>query len=358
MTPSRDVDVRNTFSDEEVERLYRDGFVIFRNVVPEHKVRAARRANFEAIGKARGAALAVARGADDESSRQAIMDTARTGEDERILRLFSDTPLRPLIESALGGPAVSPRGAQLATTFPTEPGEHVNESGYPDIDTPFHGWHGHLDGLWNGHNGTHQRVDVPMTPAQRSKWEQSPGTNSAPRTYPEHNSNIANFTALLGVALSDQRAEGIGNLGLLAGAHHHFEAFFRRQRELGGPLGPDGPDWPRVHNEAPNGAGLRHYPEAIREAFANDAARTPDGRVWPRPTYVDLAPGDAVLALHAVPHCATLVDNDEPRIMVYFRIRPESRPPGNEVVYPDALCNIWHEWPGLRDRIVPLKAAQ
>ena len=46
-----------------------------------------------------------------------------------------------------------------------------------------------------------------------------------------------------------------------------IEAFFKMQLEKGGPFGPDGPGWPRENNQAPNGHGLRHYPDAVREAF-------------------------------------------------------------------------------------------
>lgn len=259
--------------------------------------------------------------------------------------LFNETPLKPLLEAAFADSIAPARGAQVATLFPSDPGDDVNESGYRDCDTPFHGWVGHLDGLWNG--GTRPpSIGVELTAEARAAWYGENGTNTVARTNPG-GINIWNFTALVGVALSDQTQEGAGNLGVLRGAHHHIEAFFRSQRAAGGPLGPDGPDWPREHLEAPNRHGLRHYPEAVREAFVDGAARTADGRIWPRPTFMRLAPGDAVVVLHATPHGGSRVAAADPRQMVYFRVQPAGRPETMRRWYADALCDNWLEWRGL-----------
>ena len=37
------------------------------------------------------------------------------------------------------------------------------------------------------------------------------------------------------------------------GAHHAVQAFFRMQRAKGGPLGPEGPGWPRVERDEESG---------------------------------------------------------------------------------------------------------
>ena len=251
-------------------------------------------------------------------------------------------------EEALG-PVAPAAGCQLASRFPTEPSDRVNEAGYRDRDTPFFGWHGHLDGLWNGATATHQDVNEPMNAAQLAAWHQQPSRNGCRKAFPEHGANITGFTALVAVALSDQTAEGAGNVGLLKGAHHEMERFFRHQRDAGGPLGPDGPNWDRIDESAPNGAGLRHYPDAVRQAFAPHGTTTADGKFWPRPTLLRLAPGDAAIVLHLTPHSATRVHGDEPRLMGYFRVAAEARPAANKRVYPDALCDIWREWPGMAE---------
>ena len=86
-----------------------------------------------------------------------------------------------------------------------------------------------------------------------------------------------------------------------------MEEFFRMQDESGGPMGPGGPFWPREDRNAPNGHGVRHYPDFVREdAAAREGAEyTTDGKMWPKPTEVRLAPGDAAIILYHVPHNAT-----------------------------------------------------
>lgn len=322
---------------DQKRALYRDGFVVLREFVDQDRVARARRLVLENLDRRRDG------GANDRRARR-----SNPGLSPIVLGLFNDSGLRDLLDEALG-PVGAARGCQLATRLPAEPGEQVNESGYRDRDTPFRGWHGHLDGLWNGATRIHQHVDRAMTPAETDAWNQEPSSNGCRKAFPDLGTNLRNFAALVAVALSDQTAEGAGNFGVLKGAHHHIERFFRDQREAGGPLGPDGPNWERIDRDAPNGCGLRHYPDAVRLAFAKDAYRTPDGKLWPKPTLLRMAPGDAAIVLHAVPHGATRVAVSEPRLMAFFRVTPLARPEGNRAVYPDALCDIWREWPGMAD---------
>ena len=309
---------------QQQRTLVRDGFVVVPGVIPQPMVDAARQRIYAGID-------------DGEPAR---------GNEDVFIDLLHGTDVQPILEDALG-PIVRSRGAQLVTQFPAEPSHRINEAGYPDRDTPFRGWHGHLDGLWNGATPIHQHVDRRMTPAEWEAWNQEPSRNTCRKSFPEANVNVQSFTVLVGIALSDQTAEGAGNLGLLRGAHHEIERFFRHQEAAGGPLGPDGPDWERIDTGAPNGAGLRHYPEAVREAFRPDGVETADGRFWPRPTLVKMAAGDAVLVLHAVPHGATRVTGSEPKLTAYFRVAPQSRPSTGRATYSRALVDIWHEWPGL-----------
>ena len=318
---------------EQKQALYRDGFVVLPNIACEAQVAAARRRIFMALGR-------------QQSPR---------GAEPVFLDLFNGTRLREVVEEALGA-VYGPSSCQLATRFPAEPAESINESGYRDCDTPFFGWHGHLDGLWNGAAPVHQDVDQPMTAEQLEAWNREPARNGCRKTHPALHANVANFAALVAVALSDQRQEGSGNVGLLQGAHHEMERFFRAQRDAGGPLGPDGPDWQRIDAKAPNRAGLRHYPDAVRQAFKANGTHTPDGKFWPRPTLLRLAPGDAAIILHATPHSATRVETAEPRLMAYFRLTPRARPEANRMVYPEALCDIWSEWPGMADVVAAERA--
>lgn len=306
------------------QALYRDGFVVVPGAVPAPQVDAARRRLFMGLGAGDGP----------------------RGSEPAFLDLFNATALHDIVQEALG-PVDAAAGCQLATRWPADPSQRVNEAGYRDCDTPFRGWHGHLDGLWNGATPVHQDVDCAMTAEQLAAWHREPSRNGCRKAFPERGANVANFAALVAVALSDQREAGAGNVGVLRGAHHEMERFFQAQRAAGGPLGPDGPNWPRLDESAPNGAGLRHYPDAVRHAFAPDGETTLDGRFWPRPTLLRLAPGDAAVILHLTPHSATRVEGSEPRLMAYFRVTPRARPAISRRVYPEALCDIWHEWPGM-----------
>ena len=158
-----------------------------------------------------------------------------------------------------------------------------------------------------------------MTREEAEAWNREPSTNGCLKTHPDLGVNIRNFAALVAVSLSDQTTEGSGNLGVLRGAHHEIERLFQHQRDAGGPLGPDGPNWERIDQDAPNGCGLRHYPDAVRAAYEKDAAKTRDGKRWPKPTLLRLAPGDAAIVLHAVPHSATRVAGGKPRLMAFFQ---------------------------------------
>lgn len=315
-------------SDAQKRSFYRDGFVVLPGVVPAAEVNAARRRLFMGFGGGEPAA----------------------GNEPVFVDLFNATALRGIVEEAMG--AVAPvRGCQLATRWPADPSERVNEAGYRDCDTPFDGWHGHLDGLWNGAAGVHQDLQRGMSDEQLAAWDREPSRNGCRKTFPDLGTNVANFTALVAVALSDQREAGAGSVGLLKGGHHQMERFFQAQRDAGGPLGPDGPGWPRIDEAAPNGAGLRHYPDAVRNAFAPDGATTADGRFWPRPTLLRLAPGDAAIILHATPHSATRVAGPEPRLTAYARMTPLARPSELRRVDPAALCDIWREWPGMAETV-------
>ena len=316
--------------------FYRDGFVVLPGAVAQERVAAARRLILEGLERSRA-------NTEERGGRRTV-----PGQSPEILGLFNDTGLQGVVEDALGpvGPAT---GCQLATRHPARPSDRVNEAGYRDRDTPFRGWHGHLDGLWNGATRIHQDLDRPMTSEETEAWHREPSTNGCRKTFPALGANIRSFAALVAVALSDQTAEGTGNLGVLKGAHHAIERFFQDQRDAGGPLGPDGPNWERIDRDAPNKCGLRHYPDEVRLAFSKGGQRTPDGKLWPKPTLLRLAPGDAAIVLHALPHSATRVCVAEPRLMAFFRVTPLARPEPYRVVYADALCDIWSEWPGMAE---------
>lgn len=353
---------------EQKRDFYRDGYYIFRDIVPKPKVLKAAQTIFSDLSRIWSQSMNLGRRMQFEKESlpeelrvewlKSVKSGLRTGVNPAILDLISSTDdLIPTIVEALGEPIRKPPGAQLATIFPSEINNGITECGYRNLDIPFYGWHGHLDGLWNGSAPPHQRTDRPMNEEELANWSKEGGRNGVQRTYPKTNCNINNFTALLGIPLSDQMNEGCGNLGLLRGAHHHIEKFFQNQRAQGGPLGPDGPNWPRVDEEAPNRSGLRHYPDEVREKFKDSAAYTEDGHIWPKPDLIKVKPGDAVLVLHAVPHCSTRNESVTPRIMAYFRLVPESRWTDKGAVFPDALCDCWLEWQGMQETVAEMRSS-
>lgn len=333
---------------EQKRRLARDGFLILRDVIPLELVTAARRALNEAVGALRGSAMRAVATKTVDSLAPSVAQATAAGGSPTFTDLFNETPLISIMTDLLG-PVPPAQGAQLATLYPSSDDDHVNEAGYRVADTPNYGWCGHLDGLWNGATGT-PPTDRKLSEDEEQAWNETPSTNGAARYYPDLNTNIANFAALVGVPLSDQRAPGAGNLGLLKGAHRRIERFFQWQREQGGPLGPEGPGWERVDRSAPNEHGLVHYPLKVRRAYKRGATQSFDGHYWPKPTLIKVKPGDAVIVHWATPHSNTRVMGADPRLMVYFRTRPE-RPDAFKRSYPDAICDNWHEWPGMAEAV-------
>ena len=115
---------------------------------------------------------------------------------------------------------------------------------------------------------------------------------------------IGSYTALVGVCLNDQMRPAKGQFSVRRGAHEAVEAFFRRQRDLGGPIGGGGPDWPRLQAMPKGQAFAGIMPPAMVNTY-------PDTRFehelwpWPELTPVLMQEGDAVIALHSLPHTAT-----------------------------------------------------
>ena len=148
--------------------------------------------------------------------------------------------------------------------------------------------------------------EAPRTPHFGDGGASVRGTNFTPFFQdPERTLSIGSFTAFVGVALNDQTQFGRGNLCLLKGAHREVERFFRMQRQAGGPIGPEGPGWPRLVPVGENSVGLNYFPDAIRNKCTDGAQYTSDGTLWPKPTPILMDEGDAVIALHAAPHAGT-----------------------------------------------------
>ncbi len=131
---------------------------------------------------------------------------------------------------------------------------------------------------------------------------------------------IGSCTALVGVCLNDQLRPGKGQFSVRRGMHEAVEAFFRIQRDKGGPLG-GGPDWPRLIPAGEDGAYAGIMPQAM-EAASPETRFEQDGWPWSELTPVLMEESEAVIALHSLPHTATPNLSDDPRMNVFFQDSP------------------------------------
>ena len=216
---------------------------------------------------------------------------------------------------------------------------------------------------------------------------------------PEKRLTLGSFTAFVGIAFSDQTHIDSGLLGVRRGFHHDIEQFFRMQRAEGGPIGYEGPGWPRVepksvkHGTPHMGmpAPLLQPPQSRHGGFVNvkgwrDSRNNP--YTWLTP--VPLEEGDAVVAMHGLPHAGTANHSPQTRFSAYYRVRrfrpnnPFEGDPrwmhgtrdqndrlgdANAVSFDydtydpyqmtiDQLCDTWSEWHGMQETVKKERAKQ
>ena len=295
---------------------------------------------------------------------------------EDVLSLFNDTCLAEIMQNEMG-PFPQVISSQIAVTPPYD--SFDRSGGTPGA---------HVDGSWGG--VIPDRADEIDTATGRPKDapryfgenDERRGTNDGQLWQdPDRTISLGSYTALVGVALNDQLTPGNGQLAVLKGMHEEVQAAFRMQRDSGGPIGQEGPGWPRIKITRDGRPYLNGLPETVREKSAQNAvnAASIDEWPWPELTPVLLRHGDAVIALHSCPHTATPNHGPNPRMNIYFRIRRlrEGSPHegtrrlghgvsdhldrgyyGQFLDYPpsynpwktsiDKLCDHWSEWDGMR----------
>ena len=345
-----------TLSLDEKRTLLKDGMVILRNAVPPDVVKRAK----DLI---------------QENPTRIVW-----GDNPAINGLYNESVLAELLDDVMG-PHTRPINAQVAVTMP----------GYADAVTrvklvdgkPPRAVGAHVDGGWAGlcpvkaseieaagetlHTWGRDGDPTSMGPAGGAPlWQDRERTLA-----------IGSYTALAAVCLNDQMTPAKGQFGVRLGAHEAVEAFFRMQRERGGPVGGGGPEWPRLQAAPNDGAFAGIMPPGMVASYP-DRTFEDDRWPWPELTPALMGEGDAVVALHSLPHTATANLSDDPRMNVLFRIRrgrPENSHEGNPVVgwgvsdhpdralsgafldYPDSydpyrtsidkLCDHWSEWQGM-----------
>ena len=346
------------FTEKQKQQLFRDGFVVIKNAVPG-----------EITGKARE--LIGAQLPRDERRLLVPPELATHGD---VISLFNDTCLARIMRNEMG-PFPDVISSQIAVTPPFN-----TVGGKP---AP------HVDGSWSGAiPDSADEIDTAKgRPKDATRYfgenDDLRGTNDGQLWLdPDRTISLGSYTALVGVALNDQRQPGNGQLAVLKGMHEEVEAAFRMQRDCGGPIGPEGPGWPRIKATKSGGTFLNGLPETVRthaRQAANDAAPL-DGWPWPGLTPILLDQGDAVIVLHSCPHTATPNHGPNPRMNIYFRIRrlregnphegtrrvghgvsdhPDRGYFGQFLEYPPSynpwdtsvakLCDHWSEWDGMQE---------
>ncbi len=355
-------------TDDQKRGLYRDGFVVLKGAVPIEKTRAARRLiNMNA----------------QNGLRERYHEI---GENPVITDLINTTDFGEIVRNTIG-PFDPPTRGFAPTLYPREPSDQIGIYGVPDNEVPNHVFYPHVDGLWAGPiPASANEVDDWNSPRTEHFGNGDASTIGGNRTPlfqdPDCKLSVGSFTAFAGVALNDQPEFGYGNFAVLKGAHHEVEKFFQWQRDQGDIIGPEGPGWPRLTRVGNDGVSLTFLPEMVMEKYRTTSEFTPDGKQWPEPTPLILEEGDAMIAVHCIPHCGTRNDiGYDPRMNVYFRIRRD-RNDGVTVVgdsdHPDrhwdgrfreyaeghdpwavsidALCDIWSQWDGMQDIVAEERA--
>ena len=173
---------------------------------------------------------------------------------EEILDLYTTSVMREIVNEAMG-PHTQPVVGFLAVGMGPQP-----------RDTPAQG---HVDGGWSGLSPV-SHSDILASGQTLETWDigdpESMGpAGGAPFWQDPEGQRLAigSFTAFCGVCLNDQRAPGKGQFAVQLGAHEAVEAFFKMQRDAGGPLGGGGPHWPRLVPAGEDGATAGQMPAAM-----------------------------------------------------------------------------------------------
>ena len=346
----------SSLSDDEKRRLLRDGFVIVKGAVP----------------------------ADVAELARAVINQDPTrivhGDDPAINGLYNNSTLTDIVEEAMG-PHTRPINAQVAVTMPHFADAVVRTKvDANNVMAP----KAHVDGGWAGLCPL-KRSEIVAAGDSLETW----GSDGDPRSMgpaggaplwqnEQRTLAIGSYTCLVGVCLNDQMQPAKGQFSVRRGAHEAVEAFFRMQRGRGGPVGGGGPCWPRLAAAGDDGAFAGIMPPAMVDTYPNTTFEMA-GWPWPELTPTLMAPGDAVIALHSLPHTATPNLSDDPRMNVFFRIRrlrpenpyegdarvgwgvsdhPDRALNGDFLDYPpdydpfqisiDRMCDHWSEWDGMQ----------
>jgi hypothetical protein len=239
------------------QELYERGYLHIPGVVPQIMADAALRAINHSVGEGMNA--------EDMTRMRAQTYCRELTREPVITDLINRTPAWSLAESAIGVGKIKPVGSgQIALRFP----------GMQDPPAPARP---HLDGMHSPTNG------VPE------------GT-------------IQNFTALLGILLSDLPGPHMGNFTVWPGTHHLYERYFRE-----------------------------HSPQSL----LNGMPQVP----LPEPHPIIGRAGDIVFCHYQLAHGVTPNVSPHVRYAVFFRLTHVE----HEAQKWESMTDIWREWEGMRE---------
>jgi hypothetical protein len=235
--------------------LYEDGVVQLPGIVPRAHVDRALRAINSSLGT-----LGLPPADLPRFRAQSYCPELRTAPE--ILGLLTETPLWNVAEALIGTGKIRPvTSGQIALRFPT-------------LETP-RAPQPHLDGMYTPENG------VPA------------GT-------------IANFTALVGVFLSDVPGDLAGNLSVWPGTHHLYERHFQQ-----------------------------HGPQSLLDGMPPIAL--------PAARQITARAGDAVLCHYQLAHGVAGNGSPHIRYAIFFRLRHVD----HDALHWECMTDIWREWDGM-----------
>ena len=245
-------------TQDQKQEFYERGILKLPGVVSQELVHRARRAINAYIGQ---------KGIDPSE-----LDRYRSqsycpglGNDPVITDLYNASPLKTIAEALIGPGAIKPVGhGQIALRFPS--GDDTRRDPRP-----------HIDGMYTPTNGVKE------------------GT-------------IANFTALIGVFLSDLPETFAGNFTAWPGSHQKYEAYFRKQ-------GPQALL-----------SGLPPLELGKPEQFTGSA-------------------GDAALCHYQLGHGIAGNVSSNTRYAIFFRLLHVD----HEKYHWECMTDIWKEWAGMQN---------
>jgi Phytanoyl-CoA dioxygenase (PhyH) len=243
-------------TNTQKQALYTDGFVKLPAIVPTEAVHTALRTINASLGT-----LGIDPKQLDVFRTQSYCPELR--DTAAITDLLYNSPLWNIAESAIGSGAIrAATHGQIALRFPS-----LQELGPASP---------HLDGMHYANNG------VPAN-------------------------TIWNFTALVGIFLSDIPREFMGNLSVWPGTHRLYEEYFRE-----------------------------HGPQSLLQGMPPVTL--------PEPVQITAQAGDAVLCHYQLAHGITINVSPFTRYAIFFRLEHVE----HEALRWECMTDIWREWAGMQ----------